>query len=141
VPGQLGWVSLPTYQQSLLKRMDRALEARDPRLASMFAIFTRLTSDDGPPRAERLGPRSASLAVALRWTRTSAAIPVVIVIALTVAIIALGVATSGGRVCPPTVTVHLSGHSKLAGCQAADGLLKLARYDGSPGIPVGPVSG
>jgi hypothetical protein len=104
----------------------------------MFAIFTRLTRDDGPPRAERLGPRSASLAVALRWTRTSAAIPVVIVIALTVAIIALGVATSGGRVCPPTVTVHLSGHS---GCQAADGLLKLARYDGSPGIPVGPVSG
>src|SRR5690242_3207747 len=99
MPGQCGWVSLPTYQQSLLNGMDRALEARDPCLASMFAIFTRLNSRDGPPRTERLGPGSGSLAVALRWTRTSAAIPILIVIALMAAIIALGVATSGGRVC------------------------------------------
>jgi hypothetical protein len=128
--GSGAWVSLPTYQQSLLNGMDRALKARDPCLASMFAIFTRLTSDDGPPRTERLGPGPSSLAVALRWTRTSAAIPIVIVIALMAAIIALGVATSGGRVCRSAATVHLSGRSKLAGCQAADGLLKLARYDG-----------
>ena len=118
---------MPTYQQSLLNGMDRALESRDPGLASMFAIFTRLTTGDGPPRTERLGPCSGPLAVALRWTRTSAAIPVLIVIALMAAIIALGVATSDGRVCPSAATVHLSGHSSSAGCQAAARLLKLAR--------------
>jgi hypothetical protein len=42
-------VSLPSYQQSLLNGMDRALESRDPRLASMFAVFTRLTSDWASP--------------------------------------------------------------------------------------------
>src|SRR5258708_24704129 len=94
--GQWGRVSLPTCHQSLLNGMDRALEARDPGLASMFAIFTRLTRDDGPPRTEQLGNGSSPRAVALRWIRTPPRIPILLVIALLAAVLALGIPTSSG---------------------------------------------
>lgn len=117
---------MPTYQQSILNGMDRALQARDPGLVSLFAIFTGLTRDDGPPRTERLGHGSGSLAVAFRRNRTSVTIPILIVIALMAAIIALGVAAPGGTLCPPAVAERLSAQSKPAGCQvSAYGLLKL----------------
>jgi hypothetical protein len=117
--GQWGQVSLPTYQQSLLNGMDRDLEARDPGLASMFAIFTRLTRDDGPPRTERLRSGWSSLAAALRRTRTSAAIPIILVIALLAAIFALGVATSSGSACRPAVAARTYAQPKSVGCQSA----------------------
>ena len=97
-------VSLPSYQQSLLNGMDSALEARDPRLASMFALFTRLTRDDGPPRTERLviGPAlwRRLLLVPARAAKTSATIPIALVAGLMAAIIALGIVTSRGSSCP-----------------------------------------
>src|SRR5258708_4604470 len=69
--GQWGLVSLPTRQQSVLNRMGHALEARDPGLASMFAIFAKLTRDDGPPRTEGLArgpnPVLVMLRAAVRW--------------------------------------------------------------------------
>src|SRR5260221_14162687 len=108
--GQWGLVSLPTRQQSVLNRMGHALEARDPGLASMFAIFAKLTRDDGPPRTEGLArgpnPVLVMLRAAVRWAR-AAAIPVVLVAGLMAAIIALGIATSGGPVCrSPASTTH-----------------------------------
>ncbi len=55
--GQRRRVSLPEKQQRALATIDKAIEARDPRLAGMFRIFTRLNADDAVPRHERLVPR------------------------------------------------------------------------------------
>jgi hypothetical protein len=47
-------MSLPACQQRTLDRIDTALRVREPRLASMFAIFTRLAADEETPWWERL---------------------------------------------------------------------------------------
>jgi len=113
---------LPTHQQSLLNRMDRALEARDPRLASMFAIFTRLTRDDGPPHAERLAPKVNPIVRWLRapaaWARGPATIPIVLVASLMAAIIALGLTTSGWTACS-SATLHRQTPPKVGWCRSA----------------------
>ncbi len=113
-------VSLPAAQQSLLNGLDRALEARDPRLASMFAIFTKLTMQDGPPRTELLergpNPVLAWLRTAVRWAQASAAIPIVLVAGLMAAIIALGIATSSACT---SAAMHRAGSARSAACQSS----------------------
>jgi hypothetical protein len=47
-------MSLPACQQRVLDTIENALQKREPRLASMFAMFTRLTRGEGLPRTERL---------------------------------------------------------------------------------------
>jgi len=120
--GSCAGVSLPVYQQSLLNGMERALETRDPRLASMFAIFVQLTKDDGPPRTERLepGPRLPQrlLDTGMAWARASATIPIVLVAGLMAAIIALGVATSSGPVCPAAMARH-DGQISASACESS----------------------
>lgn len=53
--------------------MESALQECEPRLASMFAIFTRLTGGEAVPRTESL-PAGARLA----WIRRFVAIPLVL---------------------------------------------------------------
>ncbi len=116
-------MSLPAGQQALLNGVDRALEARDPRLAAMFAIFTKLTSDDGPPRTERLERASRPvlvwLRVPVRWAQASVAIPIVLVAGLMAAIIALGIATSTGSACTSATVHRAAGAAGLAGCRSS----------------------
>jgi hypothetical protein len=50
-------MSLPPRQQRTLDLIDGELRACAPELTSMFGIFTRLSSDDGPAVTEQL-PRS-----------------------------------------------------------------------------------
>jgi hypothetical protein len=45
-------MSLPASQQRVLDRIEDTLKNREPRLADMFAMFTRLTTGEGPPRTE-----------------------------------------------------------------------------------------
>lgn len=59
-------MSLPTRQQRALDRIEQALAAEDPRLGSMFAIFTRLTRHEPLPVTERVGARLRRL-LARRW--------------------------------------------------------------------------
>jgi hypothetical protein len=127
--GQWMPVSLPSYQQSLLDGMDRALEARDPRLASMFAIFARLTRDEGPPLHERMtrGPNWIMLRVraTARWARASAAFPIVLVGCLMLAIVLLGLTTASGRPCARVTATHQVMPAKSTACPAsANGLRK-----------------
>jgi hypothetical protein len=49
-------MSLPASQQRILDRIEDALKKREPRLASMFAMFTRLTTHEVLPRIEALTP-------------------------------------------------------------------------------------
>ena len=53
-PGQSTGVSLPVSQQRILDGIENVLEGGEPRLRAMFAIFTRLTRDEGAPRTEAL---------------------------------------------------------------------------------------
>ena len=50
-------MTLPACQQRALDAMESALEASEPRMKAMFAIFTRLTKDEEPTGAERLPHR------------------------------------------------------------------------------------
>jgi hypothetical protein len=50
-------MSLPACQERILRGMESALRKGEPRLASRFAIFTRLTRDEELPRTEQLVPR------------------------------------------------------------------------------------
>ena len=47
-------MSLPASQQRVLDRIEEALKKHEPRLASMFAMFGRLTAHEGLPRIEVL---------------------------------------------------------------------------------------
>lgn len=47
-------MSLPACQQRALDKIESTLQAREPRLASMFAIFARLARDEAVPRTESL---------------------------------------------------------------------------------------
>jgi hypothetical protein len=49
-------MSLPASQQRVLDRIEETLKKREPRLASMFAMFTRLTVHERLPRIEALEP-------------------------------------------------------------------------------------
>jgi len=117
-------VSLSAYQQSVLNGMDRALETREPGLASKFAIFTLLTRDDGPPRTERLAripSRAQRLArIPARVAKASATIPIVLVAGFMAAIIALGIVTSRGPVCAPSaVAAHQFAQMRAGACASS----------------------
>jgi hypothetical protein len=47
-------MSLPASQQRVLDRIEEVLKHREPRLASMFAIFARLNIGERLPRIEAL---------------------------------------------------------------------------------------
>ena len=47
-------MGLPASQQRVLDRIEEVLKRREPRLASMFAMFTRLNIGERLPRIEAL---------------------------------------------------------------------------------------
>ncbi|HEY1345884.1 MAG TPA: hypothetical protein VGF54_12910 [Streptosporangiaceae bacterium] len=51
-------MSLPACQERILSGIENALRACEPRLASRFAIFTRLTRDEEIPGTEQLVPQT-----------------------------------------------------------------------------------
>ena len=50
-------MSLPACQERVLSVIEDALRRGEPRLASRFAIFSRLTRDEELPRTEQLMPQ------------------------------------------------------------------------------------
>jgi hypothetical protein len=52
-------VTLPARQQRTLNRIERRLGDSDPRLLSLFVIFTRLTHEEDMPRLEEVRARLA----------------------------------------------------------------------------------
>jgi hypothetical protein len=103
-------MSLPASETRVLTRIEESLLARDPRFRSLFAIFTRLTSQEAMPAREQLRGR--------RW-RLRASPVIVIALVLVVVGVVLGslagpargcssaarhaaVASAPGRLCTPT---------------------------------------
>ena len=68
-------MSLPAAQQRILDGMAERLRRSEPRLAGMYAVFTRLCGNDGPPGREQLSAGRgrhliAALITRLRWRLT-----------------------------------------------------------------------
>jgi hypothetical protein len=83
-------MSLPASEARVLTRIEHGLVARDPRLRSLFAIFTRLTWHEAMPAREQIQPRRRRL-------RPSPAI--VIVLVLVVVGVVLGSFAGPARGC------------------------------------------
>jgi hypothetical protein len=60
-------MSLPYRHQRDLLRIARALRRSDPHLASMFLIFTRISTDEGLPQREQLRTPLALVWAFLIW--------------------------------------------------------------------------
>jgi hypothetical protein len=59
-------VGLPARQRRVLDRIEDSLEGTDPRLATMVAIFGRLTLNEEMPRIEELRHRLAIMFLRIR---------------------------------------------------------------------------
>ena len=59
-------MGLPASQRRVLEEIEHALRASDPRFASLFAIFGRLTRDEDMPRIEELRHRVVVAVLRLR---------------------------------------------------------------------------
>jgi Protein of unknown function (DUF3040) len=83
-------VSLTAHERRALARIERVLQAREPRLQSLFATFTSLTSREAFPEREQLRPRAWRL-------RPITAAPLVMM--LIVAIVMIGILSSTSQAC------------------------------------------
>jgi hypothetical protein len=54
-------MGLPASQRRILEKIENALRGSDPRLTSLFAIFSRLNRDEEMPRIEELRARASLL--------------------------------------------------------------------------------
>jgi hypothetical protein len=120
-PGQWGRVSLPASQQQVLDTIESELEGGEPRLRSMFAIFTRLTRDDGEPRTESLRPGDHRFPWASPDGRLTGTVRAIMAIALFLGLITfvvfMAVSSSGTHGCLPEAGAH--GAARPASCQSA----------------------
>jgi Protein of unknown function (DUF3040) len=83
-------VSLPAAQQRVLDRMEGALQASEPHLATMFAIFTRINHDE-PVFAEPMArPRQRT-----RWRQHGTALYAFVLIPVMFTMIIIGAMLSG----------------------------------------------
>ena len=83
-------MSLPACQQRALDRMEGALRASEPQLASMYAIFGRLNADE-PIGAERLTRKR------LRWLQAGTAMYAIVLVPVMFAAIIVGALLGGSR--------------------------------------------
>jgi hypothetical protein len=99
-------MSLPACQRRILDSMDDALQAGDPHLAAMFAIFARLNAGE-PVDAEQVARRAW-----LRWPQPGTATYAVVLIPVVFALIVIGAlfggAPRGARICEAGYTATSS---------------------------------
>jgi len=81
-------VTLPVDQQRVLDRMEGALQASEPHLASMFSIFTQINADE-PVGAEPLA-RPRPRPRRLRWLRAGTTIYAFVLVPVMFAMITIG---------------------------------------------------
>jgi len=83
-------MSLPACQQRALDRMEGALRASEPHLASMYAVFGRLNAGE-PICAERLTRKR------LRWLQQGSAMYAIVLVPVMFAAIIVGALLGGSR--------------------------------------------
>ena len=101
-------MSLPASQQRVLDHMEGTLQASEPQLVSMFAIFARINADE-PVGAEPLArPRPRRL----RWLRAGTTIYAFVLVPVMFAMITIGALLSSRAT---TVTTCETGYSAGGG--------------------------
>jgi hypothetical protein len=100
-------MSLPVAQERALTTIEQALRSRDPRLNSLFSIFTRLTRQEPMPAIEQLQPR--------RWRPQPGAVLLVAVALLICAIVGGSLATAHGCIQTPAATTTTQPSAIAAG--------------------------
>lgn len=60
-------MGLPAHQRKILERIESALRGSDPRLASLFSIFSRLNRDEEMPGIEQVRARAAVIWARVRY--------------------------------------------------------------------------
>jgi len=107
-------MSLSASEVRALSRIEQALLSRDPRLRSLFSIFTRLTSQEAMPAREQIRPRG--------W-RPHPGTVILIAAVLAVSMIIVGAFNSPSRACAPArlapVIVKAASHGCPAGPASA----------------------
>lgn len=79
-------MSLPASQQRVLDRMEGALQASEPRLVSMFSIFTRINADEPVGEEPLARPRPRRF----RWLRAGTTIYAFVLVPVMFAMITIG---------------------------------------------------
>ena len=96
---------MPVSQQRILDGIENALEGGEPRLRAMFAIFTRLTRDEGAPRTEALREQTTLLRRAWPAGGPAATVRAIIAVPLILGLMALfifmAINGSGAQSCRP----------------------------------------
>ena len=87
-------MSLPVAQERTLTSIEQALQFRDPRLNSLFSIFTRLTRQEAMPTIEQIRQQ--------RWRPQPGAVVLVVVALLVCAIVVGSLSSAGGCGHSPT---------------------------------------
>jgi hypothetical protein len=114
-------VSLPTRERRVLEEIEGDLRGGAPRLASMFAIFTRLTKDDGAPLTEALQHVGLCRRI---WLHSRLAAELILAVPLALALVALvafvTLSSSGMHGCrPDSVGPYNMAASPVITCQTA----------------------
>jgi hypothetical protein len=91
----------------VLERIESDLQDCEPRLVSMFSIFTRLTRNEGAPRTESLSA-GTSLPGSRRIARTRAIVAVPLLLVLVAMLIFVTVSSSAAHACRPGATPHVT---------------------------------
>lgn len=102
-------MSLPASQQQVLDEIESDLEGCEPRLKSMFAIFTRLNRDEGAPRTESLRPGSR---------RLRAVIAVPLVMGLVALCVFLAISSSSTDRCSSVAGLRAVPTARASTCQS-----------------------
>ncbi len=89
-------MSLPAAEERALASIEQVLRSRDPRLSSLFSIFTRLTRQEAMPAIEEIRRR--------RWRPQPGAVVLVAIALLVCGIVAGSLATGNGCVQAPAAT-------------------------------------
>ena len=113
-------MSLPASQQRVLDRIEEALKRREPRLASMFAMFTRLTVHERLPRIEALNPCRGGLSKRYQPSaRIRAFVLLTLAAGLVVSAVFVGMSQSqGGCNAPIMLRGPLIGTTHVRNCPA-----------------------
>jgi hypothetical protein len=109
-------MALPACQQRALDRMEGALRASEPQLASMYAIFGRLNAGE-PIGRERLARKR------LRWLQHGTAMYAIVLLPVMFAAIIVGALLGGTR-------------SSTAACEAGYSVGGVSPLSSRPSCPV-----
>lgn len=110
-------MALPACQQRALDRMEGALRASEPHLASMYAIFGRLNAGE-PIGRERLARKR------LRWLQHGTAMYAIVLLPVMFAAIIVGALLGGGA------------RSNTAACEAGYSVGGVSPLSTRPSCPV-----